>query len=560
MAIFVKIANLTIQYRPDAIIQVKTMIETRDYQMDIVNAATAHFTNSDKGIIVMPCGSGKTYTSLLIAKTLSINKIIIFTPSLILVDQWKQSVKKIFPDRIISTVCSEDEFDILITTYHNSYKIRFSNIHFALSILDECHHVSAREDISNHSFGHSLFVNTDKQLAITATFKKTTGEMPIYNDNVEFFGQIICKYSTEWAISKTIITDYEIQLCIFNEDSINSFQEISDFVQNNRLYISVLCALQLIKNGQSKHVLIYANTISNCEIIIEYVKLFIENNYFNLSNIEYFAYTSKLKPDIKIFEQAEFGIISSVYSLGEGFDLPILDTVVFSENMFSEIRITQSALRPCRLHVSKLKARIVVPILCNKDKSLPDEFSKVRKVLTGLIDNDEDYVKSRTTIMECNMPSASPEAVGEYEFTMYNKESVMAVVGNILLSKNEFKKLSKEFIFLSHNFTHGKVVHYQLETRNAFDNINYRSTILELYDYVSDRNQILSNTTFGKKVLGAGRHPDSKVAYIEHLDIFFRGVNANNAMRELIILSRKLSIDIFIEIRLYSGKVVSYAS
>ena len=536
------------------------MIETRDYQIAIVNAATTHFANADKGIIVMPCGSGKTYTSLLIAKSMSINKMIIFTPSLILVDQWKQSVKKIFPDRIVSTVFNEDAFDILITTYHNSHKIRLSNIHFGLSILDECHHVSIHEEMHNRSFGHSLFVNTDKQLAITATFKKTAGEVLIYNDNIELFGNIISKYSTEWAISKNIITDYEIQLCIFKEDSLNSFKDINEFVNNNRLYISVLSALQLIKNGQSKHIIIYANTISNCEIIVEYIKLFLENNCFNLSDMNYFAYTSKFKPDIKKFEESKFGIISSVYSLGEGFDLPILDTVIFSENMISEIRITQSALRPCRLHESKAKARIVIPILCNKDKSIPDEFSKVRKVLTGLIDDDEDYVKSRTMIKELNTSKVPSDVIDEYEFTMYNKESVLAIVDNILLSKNDFRQLSKESDFLSHNFTYGTVVHYQLESRKPLADTSYRATLLELYDYVSDRNQILSNTTFGKKMLGCGKHPNKKVAYIEQLDIFFRGVNANNAMRELIVFSRKLNISISIKIQLRGGTLVSYAS
>ena len=38
-----------------------------------------------------------------------------------------------------------------------------------------------------------------------------------------------------------------------------------------------------------------------------------------------------------------------VYIFGEGFDLPKLNGVVFAEQMTSEIRIVQSALRPNRM-------------------------------------------------------------------------------------------------------------------------------------------------------------------------------------------------------------------
>ena len=43
-----------------------------------------------------------------------------------------------------------------------------------------------------------------------------------------------------------------------------------------------------------------------------------------------------------------YGIITCIYCLGEGWDLPLLDGVVFSENMISYIRTLQSSLRPCR--------------------------------------------------------------------------------------------------------------------------------------------------------------------------------------------------------------------
>ena len=37
------------------------------------------------------------------------------------------------------------------------------------------------------------------------------------------------------------------------------------------------------------------------------------------------------------FESSEYGILSSVFSLGEGWDCPKLDTVVFAEKMYSAL-------------------------------------------------------------------------------------------------------------------------------------------------------------------------------------------------------------------------------
>ena len=39
------------------------------------------------------------------------------------------------------------------------------------------------------------------------------------------------------------------------------------------------------------------------------------------------------------FGSSKYGIISCVYCLGEGWDFPLLDGVVFAENMTSNIRI-----------------------------------------------------------------------------------------------------------------------------------------------------------------------------------------------------------------------------
>ena len=85
---------------------------------------------------------------------------------------------------------------------------------------------------------------------------------------------------------------------------------------------------------------------------------------------------------IKDFEKSSFGIITCVYCLGEGWDFPLLDGVVFAENMTSNIRIVQSALRAFRKYKNELlkKAKIILPILSRDDWLENNENSDLKKV------------------------------------------------------------------------------------------------------------------------------------------------------------------------------------
>jgi hypothetical protein len=94
------------------------------------------------------------------------------------------------------------------------------------------------------------------------------------------------------------------------------------------------------------------------------------------------------------FEKAKFGIITCVYCLGEGYDNSNIDGVVFAENMTSNIRTIQSALRANRknkLQPNKI-TKIILPIL-NRDDWLENnnnhDLKKVREVIYQMGLEDE---------------------------------------------------------------------------------------------------------------------------------------------------------------------------
>ena len=76
-----------------------------------------------------------------------------------------------------------------------------------------------------------------------------------------------------------------------------------------------------------------------------------------------------------------YGIISCVYCLSEGWNFPLLDGEVFAENMTSNVRIVQSALRAGRKNINEpnKKFKIILPIL-NNDWLHNNENSDLKKI------------------------------------------------------------------------------------------------------------------------------------------------------------------------------------
>jgi hypothetical protein len=142
-----------------------------------------------------------------------------------------------------------------------------------------------------------------------------------------------------------------------------------------------------------------------------YIKLLLLE-YFNIPDLYYSDYNSKinkhiLKKTIYDYEKAKYGIIANVYCLGEGYDNPMIDAVVFAENMSSNIRIVQSALRGTRKnqHEPDKITKIILPILNKTDwlenRENPD-FKKVREVIFQMGLEDET-ISEKIKILKINV-------------------------------------------------------------------------------------------------------------------------------------------------------------
>ena len=400
----------------------------RDYQIKIIEESIIYFEKNDKGILVLMCGVGKTLISLWITQELKAQKILIGVPNRLLLNQWKEVIiGMIFKNIPYLIVCDDIKTErvtqflkeynnncIVITTYASSYKVYKAtqeiNFTFDMKINDEYHHLTSNniQEDDRKTYVQILKINSKKQLSLTATMKLLENkensrdeDIVVSNDNVEYFGEIIDRKCLLWAINENIICDYVIQTIITNEEQLEEQLSRFHIIEENdkRLFLSAFASLKSIFDGHSHHLLIYSNNKDNSLKLIQYIKMMLDDNYFDIPDLYYSNYHSEMKSKdqteiINNFENAKFGIITCVYCLGEGWDFPLLDGVVFAENMTSNIRIVQSALRASRKNKkdTNKKTKIILPIL-NRDDWLENnenpDLKKVREVIYQMGLEDE---------------------------------------------------------------------------------------------------------------------------------------------------------------------------
>ena len=386
-------------------------IKPREDQEIIINNLFSYLQENNKALLILMCGIGKTLISIWTVEKLKFSKIIIGVPNTLLLKQWHSEINRIMKDINILLVKSgvseddikkfinENEKHIIITTYASSYKVvkatKEINHNFDIKINDECHHLTSKnmeKEKTTKTYVEMMKINSTKQISLTATIKNLESNSSdltiISNDDIKYFGNVVDKRCLLWAINNNIVCDYLIQTIITDEYDINNLFTKFKIIDDNdkRLFLSAYSSLKSIIDGNSHHLLIYANSKENSSKIFNYVNQLIEEKYFTIPDLSYNYYHSDMnskeqKDILKKYNKSKYGIISCVYCLGEGYDNKIIDGVVFAENMSSNIRIVQSALRAGRKNKNEPTklTKIILPILNTNDLLSNDENIDLKK-------------------------------------------------------------------------------------------------------------------------------------------------------------------------------------
>jgi predicted helicase len=278
-------------------VHLKPKKEVRDHQIQAVEAVREGFTDQDRGKLIMACGTGKTFTSLVIAETMFGlgKKILYMVPSLALMSQsireWKNDSKNEFTafsacsDVFVGKrKSSDDEIEVslndlafpattdaaelskevgnadpnkmtvIFSTYQSIDVIskaqsEFGMGEFDLVICDEAHRTTGAtligDDESNFVRIHNdEHVKASKRLYMTATprifgdrakRKADEGDVTLASmDDEATFGKTFYYRGFGWAVENNLLTDYKVVVLAVDEGIVSDRLQRS-FVEGNEL-------------------------------------------------------------------------------------------------------------------------------------------------------------------------------------------------------------------------------------------------------------------------------------------------------------------------------------
>jgi len=208
------------------------------------------------------------------------------------------------------------------------------------------------------------------------------------------------------------------------EEFIDIIEQLKIVNVNIELFVAAFMTLKAIEKYRDlTHVLIYTNKKESSELVNLYVIAILSSSYINLSISDF--YCNALHSDFPglIYDEGEeigeltkfrtkkYGIISCVYLFGEGYNEPKLNGVTFAENMESDVRIIQYALRPNRLEKFNpcKRAFNIIPYI---ESSTVNSFEKCRTLISR-IRNEDDTIESKINLLTVptTVTSTSPNPI-----------------------------------------------------------------------------------------------------------------------------------------------------
>jgi superfamily II DNA or RNA helicase len=247
----------------------------RDYQREAIRDVIKGFTKSDRGQLIMACGTGKTLTSLFIHEKLGCQRTLVLVPSLSLLKQtmkvWRVNAKAEFdalpacsdetvvkdPDSVVSTTrevgvpVTTDPGEIatflrkrgprvIFSTYQSSPRVAAALAQgrvpgFDLVVADEAHRVAGPASSDFGTVLDAKAIKAKHRLFMTATPRYFTGrvlkaaqaaDLEVASmDHEPRFGAVLHRLSFGEAIERDLLTDYQVAVVAVDDATYREYAE-----------------------------------------------------------------------------------------------------------------------------------------------------------------------------------------------------------------------------------------------------------------------------------------------------------------------------------------------
>ncbi|HYP42537.1 MAG TPA: DEAD/DEAH box helicase family protein [Candidatus Nitrosocosmicus sp.] len=346
---------------------VSNEIVLRDYQSE---ALKRWFENDKMGCIILPTGAGKTIIAIkAIIETDSSTLIVV--PTLNLMEQWFESIKRICKDKNLVGMFGggyEDIKMITITTYDSAYlKSSFLGNKFKFIIFDEAHHLASEK---YSSIGEHFI--SPYRLGLTATIEREDGRHIILFDLI---GNIIYEKDFYELAERNYIANFKLEKRRINmlpneiTEYKNKINEYKKILKDARIFYPIRLEKLIIlssNNNDLRKALLLRNealeiSLNSKAKILELEKILRENNSgrkiiiftihtklaYTISNrflIPVITHRTKNEERNEIldgFKKGKYRIITTTKVLDEGTDIPDANTGIILSGTGSKREFVQ---------------------------------------------------------------------------------------------------------------------------------------------------------------------------------------------------------------------------
>ena len=303
------------------------------------------------GIVVLPCGYGKTVYALHMIALMK-RKTLVLVHKNFLVDQWTQRAKQFLPGVSIGMIQQNIvniEADVVVGMVQSISKREYDT-HifqtFGLVIIDEAHHMAARV------FSQALLkIPARYTLALSATPERKDGMTNLLKWSM---GDIIYRVKREQElvnITSLIFETSRPKIHVNKEGRVNWALMVNTISKNERRNQLILKnVLQYIEDGRK--IIIMSDRVEQLKLL----SLMIEESGVTASKSFYIGSTSAKERETA----EEKDILLTTYSMSrEALDIPALDTLVMATPVGD---IEQVVGRILRKHPDK-KTPLVLDII-----------------------------------------------------------------------------------------------------------------------------------------------------------------------------------------------------
>lgn len=412
------------------------------YQEKAKILADEHYKTKTRGILSMPCGTGKTYTSYLISQ--KYKQIILLSPlkqfakqNLDRFNEYGYKNKSLLVDsdgeRDINTIKKfiKANKSFIISATYASVDVIYESIEYMTNpfiIIDEFHNLSKTNVIDEDDDFNKLLNSDHKILFMSATPRiyELENEDDDYNEDI--FGTTIFKMSFTEAIKNKYITDYRIWLPSIHEDNTKLDNELSVYDIDNVIKSKCVFLFSCLLNNGSRKCIIYCIDTNEIEIMKNAIDKL--NEYYYLDyNIRQITNkdNEKSRNDIlnEFAKSKEIELLFSVRILDECVDIPTCDSIFITYPSQSKIRNVQRLCRCIRTDdTNKFKIGNVF-IWC-------DEYEKILQTLSGIKEYDEEF-KDKIKVNQNNF-------FGEKKNTQFNND--VTLIKKYVVGVKEFRQIT----------------------------------------------------------------------------------------------------------------------